>query len=155
MSLWGLGSNVENLARLACVAASLCYATGSIITRTAPSVPLISYAAAGLMIGAIIMVPAAIFIEGVPVFAGWRPVTGLLFLGVFPTALATVILVRVITNAGPTFLSLVNYQVPIWAVINGMVFLGEDLPASFLSALVLILSGLALSQFRWPMRPPR
>ncbi len=147
-AIGGMGSGIENLARLACVCAALCYATGSMITRTAPKVAMVSYAAAGLLLGSMMIVPAALLVEGVPSFQGWVPLLGIVYLGLFPTALATVLLVRVINSAGPTFLSLVNYQVPVWAVINGMVFLGEDLPKSFVTALFLILLGLALSQSR-------
>jgi len=59
-----------------------------------------------------------------------------------------------INRAGPPFLSLVNYQVPVWAVIIGAVVLSEALPGHFLSALLIILSGLAISQFydRWRRR---
>jgi drug/metabolite transporter (DMT)-like permease len=67
---------------------------------------------------------------------------------VLPTALATVMLVYVVQSAGPSFMSLVNYQVPVWAVILGLVFLGEALPPQFLGALALILGGLAVSQLR-------
>ena len=135
-------------AKLACVGASLCYATGSMVTRTAPPVPLQSYSAAGLIISSCMIVPLALWVEGVPRVEWGVPLLAVLYLGVFPTAIATVMLVRVINSAGPTFMSLVNYQVPIWAVINGMLILDEDLPPSFLTALVLILSGLALSQAR-------
>ena len=75
---------------------------------------------------------------------------GVLYLGILPTALATVMLVHVIQTAGPSFLSLVNYQVPVWAVIIGWVVLGESLPTQFLAALGLILAGLATSQIRLP-----
>jgi drug/metabolite transporter (DMT)-like permease len=59
-----------------------------------------------------------------------------------------VLLVYVIQSAGPSFLSLVNYQVPVWAVLIGMVVLGEELPPQFIVALALILAGLAVSQLR-------
>lgn len=145
-SFGGLGGMTENLARLACVGASACYAIGSMVTRTAPKGPMLSYSAAGLTLGSLIILPMALVFEGAPPAAGLHAWAGVLYLGLFPTALATIMLVRVITQTGPTFLSLVNYQVPVWAVILGMVFLGEALPASFVTALLLILAGLAISQ---------
>ena len=39
------------------------------------------------------------------------------------------------------------YQVPIWAVVFGVLLLGETLPGGFWPALVLILVGLAIAQF--------
>lgn len=153
-ALGGMGSATENIARFACVGASLCYAIGTMITRTAPKGPLISYSAAGLALGAVIIVPVALTIEGIPDFPRTTAILSLLYLGIFPTALATILLVRVINSAGPSFLSTVNYQVPIWAVIFGLVFLKEALPPTFLSALALILLGLAISQAKaWRFRP--
>ena len=51
-------------------------------------------------------------------------------------------------------MSLVNYQVPVWAVILGLVVLGEELPPQFLGALALILAGLAVSQLAGRARQP-
>lgn len=140
------GSQVEFVARLACVGASLCYATGTIITRTAPRGSLLSYSAAGLLLGALMIAPIAFFNEGLPTFSNAQANLAAIGLGLFPTAIATLLLVKVINSAGPTFMSLVNYQVPLWALIFGMVFLSETLPASFAIALTLILAGLAISQ---------
>jgi len=142
------GDPLEPIARLACIIAACCYATGSIITRLCPPVGLISYSAAGLLIGTLGMVPVALYVEGWPEFTSTQALFGVLYLGIFPTALATLMLVFVINNAGPSFMSLVNYQVPIWAIIFGVVFLNETLPASFIWALGLILFGLLVSQWK-------
>ncbi len=142
------GDPLEPIARLACIVAACCYAIGSIITRLCPPVGLISYSAAGLLIGTIGMVPVALYFEGMPEMASTVAIAGVIYLGVFPTALATLMLVYVINNAGPSFMSQVNYQVPIWAIIFGVVFLNETLPASFIWALGLILVGLLVSQWK-------
>lgn len=136
------------LARLACIAASSCYAVGAIVTRLAPPGPYLSFAAGGLLIATAAILPLALLFEG---WQGQPPraaLLGLLYLGIFPTALATVLLVYVVQSAGPSFMSLVNYQVPVWAVLLGIVVLGEALPPQFLAALGLILAGLAVSQLR-------
>lgn len=142
------GDPLEPMARLACIIAACCYAIGSIITRLCPPVGLISYSAAGLLVGTIGLVPTALYFEGLPEMASTQAILGVVYLGVFPTALATLMLVYVINKAGPSFMSLVNYQVPIWAIILGVVFLNETLPTSFIWALGLILIGLLVSQWR-------
>ncbi|MEM9584214.1 MAG: DMT family transporter [Pseudomonadota bacterium] len=134
------------LARLGCIAAALCYALGSIITRIAPPSHPIVFSAAGLLVGAAVMVPIAAALEGAPTAITADSLVALIYLGVGPTALATILLVRVIKTAGPSFMSLVNYQVPVWSVIFGVLILSETLPGNFLTALALILAGLALSQ---------
>lgn len=139
---------LEPYARLACIGAACCYAIGSIITRRCPPVGLLSYAAAGLLVGTIGMVPVALYFEGIPALPGTQAILGIIYLGLFPTALATIMLVHLINQAGPSFMSLVNYQVPVWAVAFGVIFLGEALPASFLGALALILVGMGISQWK-------
>jgi drug/metabolite transporter (DMT)-like permease len=145
----GTTSGAAGLARLACIAASCSYAVGSIFTRLSPPGPYLSFGAGGLLIAAALIVPLALAFEGWPAPPPLPALFGVLYLGIFPTALATVMLVYVVQSAGPSFMSLVNYQVPVWAVILGLVVLGEDLPPQFLGALALILTGLAVSQLRF------
>ena len=140
------GGDWVPIARLACVMAACCYAIGSIITRLCPPTSTMGFAAAGLILAATIIVPIALMVEGVPSTAPVPAILGVTFLGLFTTAFATIILVTIINSAGPSFLSLVNYQVPIWAVVFGVGLLGETLPSQFLYALGLIISGVAISQ---------
>ena len=140
------GTDLESLARLACLGASLCYAIGSIITRLCPQVNMLSLSAAALLCGAAMMSPVALWVEGVPEMPAALPLGAVLYLGLLPTALAQVLLVQVARSAGPAFLSTVNYQVPVWSVIFGAVLLGETLPPQLFAALALILGGLLLSR---------
>jgi drug/metabolite transporter (DMT)-like permease len=142
------GASWEPVARLACIGAACCYAVGSIITRLCPPTSIMGFSAAGLILASALTVPMALIVEGVPTVAPLPAMLGVAFLGLFTTALATIMLVSVINSAGPSFLSLVNYQVPIWAVVFGVVLLGETLPAQFIYALILILIGVAISQFK-------
>lgn len=141
-----LTADGETWAKLACVGAAGCYAVGSIITRTAPPVHPIAFSAAGLTVATMISVPLALIFEGIPQDISTRSGIALIYLALGPTALATIILVRVIQSAGPSFMSLVNYQVPIWSVLFGALILNETVPPAFLTALALILGGLAISQ---------
>lgn len=140
------GGDIENIARIACVIASCCYAIGAIITRLSPQADAMAFSSAALIMATIIALPVAFLVDGLPSMPTTPALLGQLYLGVFPTALATIMLVYIVKTAGPPFLSLVNYQVPIWAVTIGMVVLGEALPSKFVWALGLILLGLAISQ---------
>ena len=72
----------------------------------------------------------------------------LIFLGLFPTALANLLRVLVIRTAGPVFMSLTNYQVPLWSVIFGILLLNEPFQIRLLVALLLIIIGFYLSQYK-------
>ena len=140
-------NNINLIAKIACILASVCYALGSIITRLSPKINLISFSACSLLIASIFIIPLAIYFEGFPKYENWQSIVGVIYLGLFPTAIATVFLVYLINEAGPPFLSLVNYQVPVWALLIGFFILNENLPNTFVLALIIILFGLFISQY--------
>lgn len=72
----------------------------------------------------------------------------LIWLGIGPTGIATIILFVVIERAGPTFLSTINYLIPVVAFFCGVVILSEPVGWSSLLALIIILSGIALTRYR-------
>ena len=144
-----VGSDFEALARIACLGASLCYAIGAIVTRQCPKTNMLSLSTAALVSATVMILPLALAIEGIPPkIPSALSLTAILYLGLFPTALAQVLLVQVIRAAGPSFMSLVNYQVPIWSVLFGVVLLNEVLPPQLFISLALILGGLLLSRKR-------
>lgn len=137
----------EALGRIACLTAALSYAAGSILTRRCPPVDAVSLSAATLTIGAAVLIPAMLLVEGVPRLSGTLADPAIVVLGLIPTALAVLIRVRVVQTAGSVFMTLVNYQVPVWSMVFGAAVLGEALPLRFFAALALILAGLAVSQW--------
>lgn len=145
------GSTLESVARLGCLTASLSYAVGAIVTRRCPPVHPVAFGVMALGIASFVMVPLALVTEGVPAPTP-QALAAVLYLGLLPTGLATLILVGIIRSAGPSFLSQVNYHVPVWSVILGVVVLSEDLPGRFVLALAIIIGGLMYSR-RNPVQP--
>lgn len=146
------GGDLAALGRLACLGATLSYAVGSILTRRCPPIDGTWLSALSLAVGAAILVPAMLLTEGVPGPAAPGVLAAIAFLGLVPTALAALLRVDVIRSAGPSFMTLVNYQVPVWAMVFGWSILGEALPPRFFVALALILCGLLVSQMPAPRR---
>lgn len=145
-ALASTGNSLETWARLACVGAAGCYAIGSIFTRLCPEVDRLALAAATLLVAALIFTPYAFWNEDLPTDVSWPSLFALIYLGILPTGVAQILLVQVIRDAGPVFMSLVNYQVPVWSVVLGTLILSEPLPPSLLTAMALILGGVMLSQ---------
>ena len=141
------GAQLEIPGRIACMMAACCYAVSSILMRRLPAVDPIGLSSVLFLIGSAIVIPAAVIVEGPPPLPDGHTLLVLAFLGLVPTAAASYLRVIVVRSAGPVFMSLVGYQVPLWSVILGALVLGEALPPSLLGALALILSGVALSQF--------
>ncbi len=142
------------LAELAVVAGAVCYAANTIVARLCPLRDGL-IAAAGTALAANLLLLPTIGgeltgdLEQLDLPAVWA----IALLGVVSTALAPVLYFRVIRLAGPTFLSLINYLIPLWAVLVGMLFLGETPAWSALAALALILGGIAVSQVKSARQP--
>ena len=148
----GLGAGETIAARLACVSAALCYAVGGILIRRAPPIPPMVFTAGMLTAGALTLTPLALVVEGLPQITDGRATWAMFYVGLIPTGLAFLLRVMLIQSEGPIFMSLVAYIVPIWAVLLGVILLGETLEPSTYIATAIILSGVALTQLRflWP-----
>lgn len=142
-----LGQGTEPLAQMACIMAALCYACSSILTRRCPPIDPVALAALTLLVGAALLLPIMLMTEGLPNWQGTRPTLALIILGLVPTALANLLRVSITRSAGSVFLTLVNYQVPVWSMVFGAWILSEALPLRFYIALTLILTGMAISQW--------
>ncbi|WP_439123669.1 DMT family transporter [Marivita sp.] len=146
------GDPLEPLGRLACVGAAACYASSSVLVRRLPPIDPFGLGALALVFGSMLVLPMALIVEGPPPM----PETDILLLvaalGLIPTAGANILRILVIRSAGPVFMSLVNYQVPMWSVILGIVMLGEPFKPILLLAMGLILSGMFVSQWGALMR---
>lgn len=141
------GAASEPLGRLACLGAASCYAVSSVVMRRLPPMDPIGIATIPLIFGTLMVVPLAWIVEGAPPLPSGQTLLVLAFLGLVPTAGANMLRVLVIRSAGPVFMSLTNYQVPMWSVLLGVLLLGEPMRHSLLAALVLILAGVAISQW--------
>jgi drug/metabolite transporter (DMT)-like permease len=141
------GESSDLLSQLAIGLAAICYATNTVITRRLGTLdPLVS-ATTVMWITTAIMVPAALWVERPWDLAlSVESIASVVWLGLFATALATIVYFRIIQRAGPTFLSLINYMIPVVALTAGAVVLDEELVGTVLIGMALILTGLAISQ---------
>ena len=135
----------EAYGRLACLFATFCYATSAVLTKRLPAIDPIGLAAVSLTSGAMFVIPSAWLIEGGPPSVSEQTLIYLLILGLFPQRqqLLRIIIIR---TAGPVFMTLTNFQVPLWSVFFSIILLNEPFKISMIIALALILIGLAISQ---------
>lgn len=135
------------VAMLAILAGAISYAVNTIIAKRLPNESFVALSAVVMVFASIIMLPAILLID-----QSWQfsiqssEFLSLVLLGIFPTALATVIYFAVIARVGPSFLSQINYLIPVWAVIIGILFLNESIGFNAIIALVIILLGIAIAQ---------
>ena len=81
-------------------------------------------------------------LDGVPL----KTSLNMLALGILPTGLGALIFFNLINNAGATFLSNMNYVIPVYAFTLGAIMLGEPVLWQNISALVLIVFGIFVSR---------
>jgi len=126
---------------------AVCYGVTIIIARRQPVQDPMLASLAVLGISALVMIVPALLAMPPGDWAdlGWQTLLSVTVLGVFCTGYATVVYFQLIRTAGATFLSLMNYLIPLWAVLVGAIFLGEKLhPGGWLAMLVVLLGvGLA------------
>lgn len=136
--------------------ATLGYAYSSILFRDMSHIPPLSSGATVMIAAAVITLPLALIVEAPPRLPiGLSPGLSIIFLGVFSSALATVLMVQLINRIGVTFMSMNNYLVPAIAVAWGVLLLDEQVTGWTAVAFTLILAGVALASFSPASRPPR
>ena len=143
----GLVGNAAFWGALAALGAALSYSISTIYARLlGPGDPM-RRAAGMLIVASVLAAPAAVLDFPAVTAPGPSAIVALGVLGLLATGFATLLYFRLVQGPGPTFLSLVNYLVPAWAVIAGAIVLDERLSMSVFAGLLLILFGIALSEF--------
>jgi drug/metabolite transporter (DMT)-like permease len=130
---------------LACLLATTCYAFSASFTKKhLPSMPPL-VAATGSQIGATLALalPALWFRpDHMPSIPAWG---ALLALGVVCTGIAYVVYFRLIERAGPARALTVTFLIPVFAIVYGVLLLGEQITPWMLGCGAVVLLGTALS----------
>lgn len=139
------GGGLAVLGALAVVLSSLSYAAGGVYGQKAVSgTPGPVLAAGSMLVGGLVLTPVALF--QLPGEApSWEAAGSVLALTLAGTALAQLVLFRMLALHGSSRLSLVTYLMPAFALVYGALLLGEEITFSMLGGLVLILGGVALA----------
>ncbi len=145
-SISNLRGNTALLGCLAVLAAAFSYSVTSIYARRLGNADPIRLASGMMIVSCLFALPQAAPDLAELAAPNLRAALALAFLGLFSTGAATILYFRVIQGPGPTFLSLVNYLVPVWAAGTGAVLLDEPMPLSAWAGLALILTGIAAGE---------
>ena len=146
-ALKGLGGDVWRQLAVSCGAVS--YAVAAILARNMPPAPLIARSAAVLIVASVVMAPLAVFFEAPgTLMPSKEAVLAVVYLGLVPTALATIILFHLLQTRNASFIAPINYLIPVFGVIWGVVALGEAVSPRAVTALGVILAGMAIAQYK-------
>ena len=145
--LKGLGG--EALRQMAVAGGAMCYAVATVLAKRLPQKSLTANSAMALITATILTLPASLVIDRPwTISPSVESLGAVAVLGVFPTAIAIVVYFALLRRTGATFIALINYLIPVFGVVWGVILLGESVSLRALAALAVILSGIALTRIR-------
>jgi drug/metabolite transporter (DMT)-like permease len=143
--LAGAQTGGELVAALAVVLAAFFYAASGMFTaRALTGVQPLVTAAGGTAAAALLLAPVGL--ARLPAEApGWKATASVVVLGVVGTGVAYVLYYALLARIGPSRVVLVTYLIPAFALVYGVVLLGEELTLVAVAGLALILGGVLLA----------
>jgi drug/metabolite transporter (DMT)-like permease len=143
-ALLGIGEHLRG--QLAILAAALCYALTTLYVRRYVTLPATVMAAGSTLVGAFMISTLALIFEDPLTMAtvDASAIIAVIYLGIFPTALATTLYFHLVPVLGASRMSQINFIVPVLGALLGVVFLAETLRPSTLLALAIILMAIYL-----------
>lgn len=138
----------DAIRELAIAGGAIFYAINAIVSRRLKPADPVARSAAVVLCAAIQMVPLALWFDGVPQMESVSSWGSVVYLGVFPTAIATIVFFHLIDTQGATFVALNNYIIPCLGVFWGVLLLGESVTLQSILALTIILAAIAIATRR-------
>lgn len=142
------GGGREFWSGLAIFTAATCYAVNAILIKRLPRFSPMVGACGVLIMASLLMFPLWLIAAPVNNNINQDSMVAVIWLGIGPTGIATIILFAVIERAGPTFLSTINYLIPVVAFLCGAWLLSEPVTWQHFLALATILGGIGVTRIR-------
>ena len=137
--------------QLAVLTGTFSFALASILLKNLPQEHSFERTLGSLICGSIIGLFLAYFFSNSSIEIheiSIKSAVSLTLLGIFSTGIASVIWFKVIALKGPVFLALVNYLIPVWALILGIFLLNERINFIVGFGLIFITIGIWLIEKR-------
>lgn len=142
------GGGREFVSGLAIFCAALSYAVNTILIKRLPRFGPMVGACGVLIMASLLMFPFWLAAAGDNDNISQDSMFSVIWLGIGPTGIATIVLFSVIDRAGPTFLSTINYLIPAVAFFCGAWLLDEPAGWMHFAALAAILGGIGITRIR-------
>ena len=137
----------QSMSQLAILMGAMCYAVNALITRKLTGLKKWPMSAGLLLAATVLTIPMALIVDKPwQIVPDASSIWAVVALAIGPTALATWLILVIIGRQGASFLSQINFIVPVFGVLFGVLFLHERLPANAWLALGIILFGVALAR---------
>lgn len=147
------GGGREFWSGLAIFTAAICYAVNSILIKRLPRFSPMVGACGVLIMASLVILPFWLLLAPENNSISQDSMLAVIWLGIGPTGIATILLFSIIDRAGPTFLSTINYLIPVVAFFCGAWLLSEPASWQHFVALTAILGGIAITRIRVKQAP--
>ena len=142
------GSSIRLVAKVSVILAAFGYMISNIIAynklRKLNTLVITTFAT---LFGAIFSIPFLIYYElSNPSSVSFNSTLAIIYLGLFPTAIAFQFRYHITKKSGPIFLSYVAYLIPAFAVLWGFIILNEKINYNSLIGIILVLIGVYIGQ---------
>ena len=126
---FGTANSLQLFSKFLIIIAALVYMISNIVAyNTLKHIDSFSITFFATLFGAMVSVPFLLYSETIqPSYINFNALLPILYLGIFPTALAFQLRYHITKTSGPVFLSYVAYLIPIFALIWGFVLLSEEI----------------------------
>jgi drug/metabolite transporter (DMT)-like permease len=149
------GAETDLLGVVLCLVAALTYAIGVVAQKPLlRRLPVLQVTFTACAIGAVCLLPWAGALAGEVAEAPVGSITGMVYLGVVPTALAFSTWAYALSRMDAGKLGVTTYLVPPLVILLGWLLLDEIPPALALVGGAVCLAGVALSRRKGRVRPP-
>ena len=145
---FGSSNSLQLFSKLLIIIAALGYMISNIVAyNTLKHIDSFSITFFATFFGALVSIPFLLYSESVqPSYVNIKALLPILYLGIFPTALAFQLRYHITKTSGPVFLSYVAYLIPIFALIWGFVLLSEKIYLNSIIGITLILLGVYIGK---------
>lgn len=138
----------QSLRQYAVIGAALCYGINAIITKSLTGIAWQQSSAAFMVVAFLGSLPLLALSDLASLQAPAKAWLATTYSGVMPTAVGSILIILIVRRTNASFLSQINFLVPLFGVAFAIVFLDEALPANGAVALAIILFGVALARRR-------
>lgn len=144
-SIFSEGLKAEILPQFACFFAALSYAFARIQTRKLYAVPALVTSTGVLICASALSIPISIIVDKPwTLNPSFESLLSVVCLSIFCTAFAYLILYQLIAEVGATFMTTMNYLVPLFGILWGYIFLGEIPRFASIFSAILVFVGLSI-----------
>ncbi len=138
----------QSVRQHAIILAAMSYGVNAIITKQLVGLPWQQSTASFMVAALVLSLPLLMFEDISAISASASVWAAAIYTGVMPTAVGAVLVIYIVRRTSASFLSQINFMVPLFGVAFSILFLGEVLPANGAIALLIILAGVALARRR-------